>query len=241
MTGQQLRQGRQRAGWTQERVATRLGLTQEYVSLMERGRRRIPPHVARAAARLLDLAPTTLPLPAGSQPRDTSEEWLERAVARLGYPGFAYRRRPGGKRNPAEVLLKALARDRLDPRLVESLPWLLLQFDGFDPERVANAAKLRNLQNRLGFIVAMARELAESRPKWQHRVAELRRIEELLEPARLVREEALGESVSTERMRGWLRRHRSPLAEHWNLLSDLRTEHLSYADEDRGTVAGLPG
>src|SRR5204862_2965596 len=44
----------------------------------------------------------------------------------LGYPGFTHLRpRRWALKNPAEVLLAALAQDDLEPRLVEALPWLL--------------------------------------------------------------------------------------------------------------------
>lgn len=236
MNGELLRTGRQRAGWTQERLAARLGLSQVYVSLMEHGKRKISPQVARDASRWLGLAPTALPLPEAPRPHPASESWLERAVARLGYPGFAYARAKGRKRNPVEVLLNALSRDRLDPRLTESLPWLLLRFESFDHERLVSGAKLANLQNRLGFVVTLARELAETRVRWNHRVSELQAIEALLEPARLAREDTLGTEIRSERMSRWLRRHRSDAAEHWNLLTDLQAEQLPYADDDRGTL-----
>jgi hypothetical protein len=169
-----------------------------------------------------------------------SESWVERAVTRLGYPGFAYRRPLAKECHPGEVLLRALEAERLDERLVESLPWLLLGFDGFDLETLTNRARVRNLQNRLGFIASLAREVAERNPRWRHRVAELRTLEENLESSRLAREDTLGGKVRSERMRRWLRKERGKAAEHWNLLTDLRVEHLSYGVEHSGTLAELP-
>ena len=215
-------------------------MTQEYVSLMERGGRPVPDHVARAVARVLRLSATVLPLPGSVKDETATEPWGEHAVTRLGYPGFAYRGKPGPKRNPTEVLLKALARDDLDPRLVEALPWLLLRFEGFDFEALVVPARARDLQNRLGFTVTLAREVAERDPRWRRRVSELRYLEEALEPSRLAREDTFGRPVRSERMHAWLRRHRSKAAEHWNLLTDLKIEHLPYAGEDRGTLAELP-
>jgi hypothetical protein len=188
----------------------------------------------------LRLPATALPLPKSTTDEAAAEPWVEHALTRLGYPGFAYRGKPGPKRNPTEVLLRALARDDLDPRLVEALPWLLLRFDGFDLETVIVPAKLRDLQNRLGFTVTLAREIAEQDPRWRHRAGELRRLEESLEPSRLAREDTYGGAAGSERMRDWLRNHRSKVAEHWNLLTDLKKEHLPYAGEDHGTVAQLP-
>ena len=130
MTGTSLQQHRRGAGWTQARLADRLGVTQAYLSLMERGRRRVPDRLAQAATRLLRLPATTLPLPAyAAFDTAVAESWVEQSLSRLGYPGFAHRRHPGVTRNPVEVLLRALAFDDLDPRLAEALPWLLLRFE----------------------------------------------------------------------------------------------------------------
>jgi transcriptional regulator with XRE-family HTH domain len=240
MTGENLRRNRREAGWTQERLAVKLGLTQEYVSLMERGRRPVPNNVARAAARLLGLPASALPLSKSLFTKEGPESWVEQAIARLEYPGFAYRRKPGPKSNPMEVLLRALACDKLDARLFEALPWLLLQFEGFEYDKLAGPVKLRDLQNRLGFMVSLAREVASQDPRWLHRVGELRHLEESLEPSRLAREEVYGTMAESDRMLEWLRRNRSRSAEHWNLLTDLKKEHLSYASEDSGTVAQPP-
>ena len=205
---------------------------------MERGRRGVPAHVARAVTRLLRLPATALPLPE-SVTVMADEQWIEHALTRLGYPRFAYRKKSGPKQNPTEILLRALARDELDPRLVEALPWLLLRFERFDFEALGLPAKLKDLQNRLGFTIALAREVAEQDPRWRHRTQELRRLEESIEPSRLAREDTYGETVRSERMRDWLRNHRSKSAEHWNLLTDLRKEHLPYVGENRGSVAQL--
>ncbi|MFQ5740177.1 MAG: helix-turn-helix domain-containing protein [Acidobacteriota bacterium] len=240
MTGEYLRSSRRKAGWTQKRLAAGLGLTQAYLSLMEHERRSVPDHVARAVARLLRLPATALPVPESTANKAVPEQWIEQALARLDYPGFAYRKNPGARRNPTEVLLKSLACDDLDPRLVEALPWLLLQFEGFSFETLAAPAKLGNLQNRLGFMVSLAREFAEQDPRWRHRTGELRHLEESLEPSRLAREDAYGAMARTEHMRDWLRNNRSRAAEHWNLLTDLKRGHLPYAGQDHGTVAELP-
>ena len=95
MTGAELREARLRAEWTQGRLARRLGVTQAYLSLMERGKRRVPDHVQRCVTALLGLQPTCLPLsvPRATVPAMVDLE-LEQGLARLGYPGLAYRKRP---------------------------------------------------------------------------------------------------------------------------------------------------
>jgi ABC-type phosphate transport system auxiliary subunit len=122
-----------------------------------------------------------------------------------------------------------LALDGLEPRLVEALPWLLLHYEGLDSQRLVGAAKAQDLQNRLGFVVALARQVAEREKGFQRRVPELRQLEEALEPSRLAREETFGQGHASERLREWLREERSDTARHWNLLTDLKVEHLPYA------------
>lgn len=232
MTGELLRRNRRQAGWTQERLAARLGLTQEYVSLMERGRRLVPDHVARAVTRCLKLPATALPLSETTANKAAPEHWVEQALARLGYPGLAYCKKRGPRKNPAEVLLRALACDDLDPRLVEALPWLLLQFDEGSFGTLTAPAKLKDLQNRLGFMVSLAREVAEQDQKWSHRFDDLRKLEKSLEPSRLAREDSFGAMADSERLREWLRRNRTRTAAHWNLLTNLNKEHLAYFAKD---------
>jgi transcriptional regulator with XRE-family HTH domain len=225
-----LRAARERAGWTQVHLAKKLGVTQAYLSLMESGKRPTPPRFAQRLTRLLNLPPTMLPVTTSAVPRDRStNDWIEAQLARLGYPGFAYRRRPGTMLHPAEVLLAGLAFDELEPRLVEALPWLLLSFEGLDLERFVADAKAKNLQNRLGFMVALARQVAERKPQFESRLSELRQFEGALEPSRLAREETFGQGHAHARLREWLRRERSDAATHWNLLTDLKVEQLPYA------------
>jgi hypothetical protein len=166
-----------------------------------------------------------------------TDHWVAEGLSRLGYPGFAYRRKPGAKKNPAELLLRALSLDDLDPRLVEALPWLLLRFEDLDYETLAVWAKMRDLQNRLGFTVSLARMVAEHNPSYRSRLDQLRRFEELLEPSRLAREGTYGRKETSTRMRKWLRTNRLPVAGHWNLLTDLKVEHLPYADYHPGPMA----
>jgi len=134
----------------------------------------------------------------------------------------------------------ALSVDDLDPRLTEALPWLLLKFDGYNSEELVARTKSLDLQNRLGFTVALARRVAERNPVFRNRLEELQRLEQSLERSRLAREDTYGRMEMSERMRAWLREHRSQEAEHWNLLSDLKPEHLPYDRPNPGTMAQLP-
>src|SRR3989442_1033758 len=230
MKGAVLRADREKVGWTQVKLARRLGVTQAYLSLMETGMRRVPPRLARRLTRLLDLPPTMLPVTPTSTSKDRpTNESFEVQLARLGYPGYAYRRRPGPMRHPVEVLLAGLAFDHLEPRLVEALPWLLLHHAGLDVGRLVADAKAQDLQNRLGFMVALARQVAERKKEFEGRLPELRLMEGALERSRLAREEPFGQGHPHERLLEWLKRERSGAAKYWNLLTDLKVEHLPYA------------
>lgn len=230
MTADMLRQARKRAGLTQVRLAGALGVSQGYLSQMESGQRRVSDQVTRRLVRLLGLPATALPLPAlDALDWKATNAKVEAGLARLGYPGFAYRRKPGQKPNPTALLLEALTLDDLDARLAEGLPWLLLGFEGWDVQTLVFHAKARDLQNRLGFTVALARGVAERDPLFWHRADELRRLEAVLERSRLAREDTFGRRDTSDRMRSWVRENRSEAAKQWNVLTDLKVEHLPYA------------
>jgi hypothetical protein len=173
-----------------------------------------------------DLSPGTLPTSEAFAPRAVNDQQLTEMLARLGYPGFAHVETSLAKRNPSEVLLMALAKESLDGRVAEALPWVALKFAKLDSWLVENARKL-NLQNKLGFVVTLARRVAESRHDSQ--LPTLRQLEESLEESRLVKESAFYRPPYTERERDWLKRNRTEDAAHWNLLSDMKPEHLQYA------------
>ncbi len=228
MTGQDLRDGRQKRGWTQQVAAAKLGVSQPYLALMERGERRVPARLARNAARLYGLSLTALPVESNwSDAPHCNEQDMAAYLAGLGYPGLAYLR-PAKKRNPAEVLFAALSCDDLESRLTEALPWVVLEYPDLDWNWLVRAAKVQNLQNRLGFVTSMGRRLAEQDGKESVATA-LRQNELALDKARLVHEDTLCHASLSEAEKRWVREHRSAEAHHWNLLTDLSPEHLSYA------------
>jgi lipopolysaccharide biosynthesis protein len=65
------------------------------------------------------------------------------------------------KRNPAEVVLSALRAKNLDTRLAEAPPWVLLKHPDLDWQWLVRAAKVNDLQKKLGFLTNVARRLAE--------------------------------------------------------------------------------
>ena len=228
MTAGDLKTGRDQNGWSQQQAAFRLGVSQPYLSLLEKGTRRVPKKLARKAATVYGLAPTTLPVEStGHSLRPKPNEVLASELAALGYPGLSYLK-PGRKRNPAEVVLSALSTKDLDTRLAEALPWVLLEHTELDWEWLARAAKVNDLQNKLGFLTNVARRLAEKLGKAETALL-LREHESALERSRLVQEETLCHDSLTQAERRWLISNRSAQAKHWNLLTDLSPEHLSHA------------
>lgn len=221
---------RRRRGWSQKEAARRLGLSQPYLSMLESGKRSLTRPMARKMMRAYQLPPTVLP---PREPSDRSytpdNQALAEDLGKLGYPGFAYLRTHRQTMNPAEVLLTALSKDDLEPRLTEALPWLLLRYgDGLDTRWLLTAARVNNLQNRLGFVASLARRVAEACPQFQHRVHTLRQLEQELYGSRLAQEDTLCQKSLPQRKRQWLAQNRPPEAAYWNLLTDWRPEVLSY-------------
>jgi hypothetical protein len=194
--------------------------------MIEAGERSATPALARRAAKLYRLPPTDLELPAELDANGAACD-LPREFGALGYPGFSHVR-AGAKRNPAETLLLALARNDLDPRLTEALPWILLSYPEMDWRWIVSQAKLRDLQNRLGFVTNLALRLAEAQERYAEIVPILARREADLELARLQREGTLCRDSMTAPERDWLRRNRPPEAARWNLLAGITPRQLRY-------------
>jgi hypothetical protein len=144
----------------------------------------------------------------------------------LGYPGFPHVRGLTTA-DPGELLLNALNEPNLDSRIVEGLPWVVWSCVDVDWSWLVEKAKLTRRQNRLGFLVSLATELAKRKNK-NERVSELQRQSEILEMCRLSEEDTLCHDSMTEAERKWIREHRSAAAPHWNLLTDMKAEHLSH-------------
>lgn len=223
MTGQELRDARKERGWTQTDLAGRLGVSQGYVCLLERGQRSVPGRLSQRIAGLLNLSPSRRPLSATMTP--LAADGAARALGTLGYPGFAhYRQRQ--TLNPAELLLRVLRTTELDARVVEALVWVVLIYPDLDWEWLTREAKVNNLQNRLGFLVTLARQLAE-RTERTEAAKRLALPEQTLEYSRLQREDAFRPSM-TEAERRWLRQHRPPEAAQWNVLTNLSAVDLAH-------------
>ena len=230
MTPDLLRATRRARGWTQKRAARQLGVTQAYLSMLERGRRVAPPALARRLAEVYSLSPASLPLPAGDwQPPPVGDREIAAELGRLGYPGVAARRR-GPQKNPAEVLLTALSLGDLHRRLLQALPWLLLRYPEMDTAWLLDHARRLDLQNRLGFIVTLARELRQARG--EPNPQSLADLEAALDRSRLARFGTLCQSSMSEEEGRTLYQTRSETARRWNLLTDLKLEDLPYGGGD---------
>ena len=212
-----LKAARRKLGLTQGDVANRLGVTQAYVSMLEAGKRSVPGSLAPRLMKLYGLRPTVLPLRKAQKHADPDS--LARQLAALGYPGFAHLRAAAPKVNPATFLLTALSQDSLEARVAEGLPWVVSHYPDMDFDWLVQQARVNNLQNRLGFCVALARAASGN--------DSLLDLEQMLSESKLAREDYFGREPN-EVERRWLQEHSSRQARQWNVLSDLRPESLRY-------------
>ncbi len=228
MTGKEFKLARKERGWSQCDLATRLGVSQTYVTFLEHGKRPFPPRLARRAVTLLGMSPSALPLSL----RASTDSELTRQLSALGYPGYAHVP-PAGRRNPAEVLLVALGKDNLDARVAEALPWLLLQYGEMSEASkkwLVEQARLRNLTNRLGFTVTLAKQVAERKGETtSHAYQALVQLEQELLRSRLVGPDTFCQSQLSQRQREWMETARPEAARQWNLLTNWKPEDLPYA------------
>src|SRR5271157_1624292 len=107
-----LQRWRKRNRLTQVEAATLLGVSQAYLSLLEKGAR---PLTAALRSRLKVVRRTDGVDPAGR---------YHAHLSALGYPGFAHVQPGRPKPGPDSLLLSILAEADVDSRVVEALPWL---------------------------------------------------------------------------------------------------------------------
>jgi DNA-binding XRE family transcriptional regulator len=229
MTPAQWRTGRESVRLTQVEAARTLKVSQPYLSQLETGLRVASAKLARQAAKLYRLSPAALPLPNLPRLREVSPDELQRELAALQYPGFEHVRSRKTS-NPAEVVLNAVVARDLDTRLVEALPWVLCTYTDLNWEWLRDRAKLNNAQNRLGYLVHLARQTAHVLPERQAGVRVLSRWQSELEEARLAREGTLCRDSMPEPERAWLRSNRPESAAHWSLLTSVTADQLPYVE-----------
>lgn len=230
MRPRDLKAERLKHGWGQVEAAHRLDVSQPYLAMVEQAKRRLTPDLARKAALVYGLSPAELPVQATFTPaKEVGAQRLVEYLSKLAYPGFAYVRSHVKNKNPGEVLLTALAQGSLEARVAEALPWLALRYWQMDFSWVVELAKKFDLQNRLGFVVSLARRLSEASTETE-RTNALSHLEATLDRSRLAREDFFFRPPRNNAEREWLMENRPEEARHWNLLSDLRPEHLQYAE-----------
>lgn len=223
MAQAELTRVRRLAGLSQQAAAARLGLSQPYYSQIEGGARSLPSGIAARIVREFGATPSILPLPplTGTLPAVAADR-LTSALAALGYPPFVHFRKFAEPMNPALVLVGGLVHSDLDVRIVESLPWVLMEFVDLDMFWLAAQCRLQNLQNRLGYLVSLLRPSRENMPHLSALLFELER-------SRLAGEGTLCRDSMPPAERAWVRKHRSSVARHWALLTTLTREQLPYA------------
>lgn len=224
----QWRTGRRAAGLTQVQAATALGVSQPYLSQLEKGLREAGRDLARKAARLYKLPPTALPVRDSFHRESERRNDLQRELASLGYPGFEHIR-ARASRNPAEIVFRVVTAPDLDTRLVEAVPWVLATYTDLDWDWLRDQVRLRNAQNRLGYLVHLATKTAAARPGGGAAVRILSRWQNELDEARLVREGTLCRDSMPAAERAWVRTNRPSAAAHWHVLTTLTAEQLPYA------------
>ena len=227
MTSHDLKQARRERNWTQQEAARHLRVSQGYLSLLETGRRAVPSKLLQGLLREYDVPPTVLPFrsPESWALGANVEAWA-RCLGALGYPGFSYlKARPD--RNPADLLLNALMQPDLDSRVTAGLPWLAFNYTDMNWDWLVRNAKVYDLQNRLGFTVTLARQVAE-KMNAAAKVSALTEFETLLEHSRLAREDTFCHNSLTEAEKRWLRERLPAEAQRWNLLTDLTAEQLTH-------------
>jgi hypothetical protein len=109
------------------------------------------------------------------------------------------------------------------------MPWVLSRYPDLNWEWLVDQAKLKNAQNRVGFLVSLARQLTELDKLDPNGAERLREAESRLESAKLVAESTLGQGSVSDRERAWMRENRPELARRWNVLSTLTAEQVRLA------------
>jgi transcriptional regulator with XRE-family HTH domain len=227
VTGTTVRKSRESRSMTQEALASRLGVSQGYVSQLENGGRRVPPGLQKKLAAVLDMGPTALPLP--NVVESLSGEAVAGALGQLGYRPFAHHRAAVAM-NPTQLVLGALLSRDLDSRLAEGLAWLLARYPDLEWTWLLPRVKQHDLQNRLGFLLELAGSIAGTNPE-SAGTDVLHRYRTLLEKSRLDRDEPLSSLGMTQAEQRWLLARRSPEAQRWRVLSSLRPATVAHAGD----------
>jgi len=194
---------RNERGFTQMEAARHLGVSQPYLSLLERGARPITDKLRTRLSR-------------ADQPAQSPDDKFRAQLSALGYAGFAHIA-PARCPEPSSFLMEAISQPDLDARITAALPWLACERAvQIDWPWLVREAKQRDLQNRLGFLTEMATG-GSSGP----RAVKLAKDE--LHRARLLAEATCWDSMPAV-TREWMRQNRSPEAARWNVVTRARLQ-----------------
>lgn len=228
MNGEQILKERLSRNWEQVETASRLKVSQPYLSLIEAGKRPVTKSVARRAINLFDLPPTALPIENETEPANIkSPDYLVSQLANLGYGKFSHFKKKSKKINPAIILLSALKSDDLESRIVEALPWLVCKFPQMDWSQVIKSAKISDAQNRLGYILSLAYEKVRTETD-KEKESFFKELLSDLEKSRLFCEDSFQRQNLTRSEKEWLKNNRPRNAKFWRVLSNLKAEHLAF-------------
>jgi len=150
-----------------------------------------------------------------------AEDQLTQWVTRLGYPGFVTTPAfvPDPERLATKTLQRAFKVRTLHPRLVEALTWVAMEFWALDWESVTRTALAAGTQNRLGYLLDLAREEAAH----QNRAvasARLAAVQRGLEASRSDQEDEFFEAFGSELERQFVLARRPPAAAFWRMCTD---------------------
>lgn len=204
-----LQEWRRQNSLTQVEAAALLGVSQPYLSLLEKGVRPLTKTV-RARMKSVNRA----------RPHDSLDDRFREQLSALGYAPFAHVSPARVKPAPDVFLLSVLMQPDVDARVVEALPWVVQTYAAkMNFTWLVQQAKLENLQNQMGFLFRVSD--SES--------PELAVAIDALEKARLLEEATLCWDSMPSATRKWMRQHRSFLARHWNLVTMLQQEQSMHA------------
>lgn len=236
-----LRELRKAAGLNQAHVAAKLRISQSLVSMLEGGRISLSDDLAPGFARLYSVEVGQLRefgrsdasrLKLSESPAaavamaSVDADALIQSLAALGYPEF----KQSGKKysaDPSSLLLTALRQPVLARNVAEALPWVALSYE-VEISDILIRARIHDLQNRLGYVLTLARKVAERQKDFIGRRKALSEMRMNLLPARLAREDSLclGQAGSEEQEAA--RNSRPDFAVFWNMLDDFTPEDLPF-------------
>jgi transcriptional regulator with XRE-family HTH domain len=210
-----------RAGLTQVEAAEALGISQTYLSMIEKGAR---PLTAKLQQRLKNLSRES-----AWNRQTVKDRELQLELADLGYPLFAHLKQSPHHVDPAMFLVRALRQPDLDARVTAGLPWVSAHYQAcVDWDWMVRQAKLDNLQNRLGFLLDLSVAVATITPRTERALNLMTKARSDLDKARLLIESTFCWDSMPDATRVWIRANRTPEAKHWNVVTRLRSEDLAY-------------